>query len=471
MAIVKHIASKNSSYAAAIDYLKYEHDEKGKLVLDESGRKIERENFQMVGLNCNPDTWVIECMEANRKYNVNHERADIKRHEYVISYDPKDNITTDQALQNGIEFAKQHFPGHQTIIAVHQDGTHKSGNVHVHIDINSVRIMEQEQKPYMNRRSDYAEGMKHRCSSSFMYHAKEYVMEQCREQGLLQKELNKPSHSKVSNQEYWSQRRGQEKENQQAMTEGRIPTTFDTDLEEIRQAIKVSSARNRLPDGKLDDISYQKDMNESFGIQVTESRGRLSYMHPKWIEEGTRTKPVSDRKLGAEYERRNLENGIDRQQDWEISKGTNSRKHSKASELAQDIIDNTKSRLQRNGQDISRSHAEPNGRKRNQTSIGSYHQTPGRVSEEIRRTDEEVSRHGIQGRERYRELRQELTNQLPGVRRELQQNSKKLRDLKSRREEIVRNLSENHERQNNLNTSIQRETRYQHQGRSHGMEI
>lgn len=465
MAILKHISSKNSSYAAAIDYLKYEHDEKGRLILDESGHKIEREQFAIVGLNCTPETWAIECVEANKKYGVNQNRADIKRHEYVISYDPKDNITTDQALKNGIAFAKEHFPGHQTIIAVHQDGYNKSGNIHVHIDINSVRVQEQEQKPYMDRHSDYAEGMKHRCTAKFKYHAKEYVMEQSREQGLHQRELNKPSQNKISDKEYWVQKRGQERENNKALEEGRTPTKFDTDLEELRQVVKVCSARNRLPDGKLNEPKYLADMKENFEIEATEHRGRYSYMHPRWIEEG-RKKPVSDRKLGAEYERSYLINGIDRQQVRETGNRINPRNHSEASDLAQTILNETKSRLRGHQQDISRSHEKPHGRERSQEVNGFGTATPGRISEEIRRFDESINRHSIRGRERYQELREGLTDQLQGVRGKLHQNSRELREIKSRRDELVYSLSQCYERKNNLDIEVQREIRYQFNGHS-----
>ena len=478
MAILKHIASKNASYNSAMEYLQYEHDEKGKLVLDASGKKIERENFQMVGLNCHPETWSIECMEANKKYHVNNERKDIKRHEYVISYEPKDiqrGLTPEKALQNGIEFAKKYFPGHQTIIAVHQDGSQKSGNIHVHIDINSVRIREQEQLPYMNRHADYAEGMKHRCSAAFMHHAKQYVMEQCREQGLNQKDLNSPAKEKRSNKEYWAERRGQERENKMAIEEGKTPTKFDTDLEELRQAVKVSSSRNRLPNGKLDETNYRADLKESFGIEVTESRGRFSYMHPRWIEEG-RQKPVADRKLGAEYERSNIINGIDRQQDRTTGNRFNQGNYSKTSDLAQSILDRATAytagaKEEEYGRDLRRSNVEPNGRKRSQEipSVGDY--ASGRIGEEIRRTDEAVNRHGIQGRERYHQNRERLTNELQSVRGKLSENSQKLRELKSRREEILHSLSKCHERQNSLSLTIERNARPERPIRSQGMEI
>jgi hypothetical protein len=477
MAILKHVASKNASYGSAEDYLRYAHDEKGKPVLDESGHKIERENLQIVGLNCNVDTWTVECLEANKKYQVNNAMKDIKRHEYIISYEPKDlqrGLTPDQALQNGIEFANKYFPGHQTIIAVHQDGSQKSGNIHVHIDINSVRIKEQEQLPYMNRHSDYAEGMKHRCSAAFMHQAKKYVMEQSQEQVLNQKELLYPAQDKISNKEYWVQKRGQERENKIALEEGKPPTKFDTDLEEVRQVVKVCSSRNRLPNGNLDEKKYQADLKENFGIEVTESRGRFSYMHPRWIEEG-RQKPVSDRKLGAEYERSNLSNGIDRQQDRATGNRFNQRNHSQARDLAQSILDQARAytagtKEEEHGRDLPGSNDKSYGRERDQAVTGSGNYAPGRIGEEVRRADEAINRHSIQGRDRYHQIRERLTDELQSIRGELQQNRPELRELKFGREEVLHRLSECNERKNKLSHAIERQARQERPSRSQTME-
>ena len=64
MAIIKHIKSHNSNYSDALEYLMYQHDEKSnKAILDEYGRKLLREEFYMDGLNCDPETFDIECME------------------------------------------------------------------------------------------------------------------------------------------------------------------------------------------------------------------------------------------------------------------------------------------------------------------------------------------------------------------------------------------------------------------------
>ena len=64
MAILKHIASKNSDYGEAERYLIFQHDEyTQKPVLDENGHMIIREEYYLDGVNCGQ-----LCMLTNRRY-------------------------------------------------------------------------------------------------------------------------------------------------------------------------------------------------------------------------------------------------------------------------------------------------------------------------------------------------------------------------------------------------------------------
>ena len=97
MAILKHIASKNANYGSAIDYLKYQHDEFHLVpVLDESGNMLLREEFYLDGLNCNPETFDLECELLNQQYHKNNTYDEIKSHHYIISYVPA-NVKTEKS--------------------------------------------------------------------------------------------------------------------------------------------------------------------------------------------------------------------------------------------------------------------------------------------------------------------------------------------------------------------------------------
>ena len=79
MAILKHIASKNANYGSAIDYLKYQHDEFHLVpVLDENGNMMLRDEFYLEGLNCDPETFDLECELLNQEYNKNNTYDEIK---------------------------------------------------------------------------------------------------------------------------------------------------------------------------------------------------------------------------------------------------------------------------------------------------------------------------------------------------------------------------------------------------------
>ena len=156
MATLKHLGSKNADYGAAEQYLLFEHDEfTMKPVLDENGRLIPREDYRLSTLNCGGEDFAVACMRSNLRYEKNQRREDVKSHHYIISFDPRDGpdngLTVDRAQALGEQFCKEHFPGHQALVCTHPDGHNHSGNIHVHIVINSLRIEEVPFLPYMDR--------------------------------------------------------------------------------------------------------------------------------------------------------------------------------------------------------------------------------------------------------------------------------------------------------------------------------
>ena len=137
MATLKHIASKNSDYTAIEAYLIYQHDEfTGKQLLDEQGKPKLRESYLLDTLECGDFSFATACLLANRKYGKNTQHGDIKSHQYIISFDPKDavenGLTMERAQALGLQFCKENFPGHPAIVCTHPDGHNSAGNIHVH---------------------------------------------------------------------------------------------------------------------------------------------------------------------------------------------------------------------------------------------------------------------------------------------------------------------------------------------------
>ena len=300
MATLKHINSKNADYGAAEQYLLFEHDEfTMKPVLDETGRLIPREDYRLSTLNCGGEDFAVACMRANLRYGKNQQREDVKSHHYIISFDPRDGpdngLTVDRAQELGEQFCKEHFPGHQALVCTHPDGHNHSGNIHVHIVINSLRIYEVPLLPYMDRPADTREGCKHRCTNAAMEYFKSEVMEMCHREGLYQIDLLNGSKERITEREYWAAKKGQlalDKENaaREAAGQPTKPTKFETDKAKLRRTIRQALSQAT----SFDEFS---SLLLREGVTVKESRGRLSYLTPD------RTKPITARKLGDDFDR------------------------------------------------------------------------------------------------------------------------------------------------------------------------
>ena len=300
MATLKHINSKNADYGAAEQYLLFEHDEfTMKPVLDETGRLIPREDYRLSTLNCGGEDFAVACMRANLRYGKNQRREDVKSHHYIISFDPRDGpdngLTVDRAQALGEKFCAEHFPGHQALVCTHPDGHNHSGNIHVHIVINSLRIEEVPFLPYMDRPADTKAGCKHRCTDAALRYFKSEVMEMCHREGLYQIDLLNGSKNRVTDREYWAQKKGQaalDKQNAPMIAGGITPrqTKFETNKEKLRQTLRKALATAT----GFDEFS---SLLLREGVAVKESRGRLSYLTPD------RTKPITARKLGDDFDR------------------------------------------------------------------------------------------------------------------------------------------------------------------------
>ena len=300
MAVIKHIASKNADYGESERYLIFQHNEyTQKPVLDENGHMILRDEYYLDGLNCDPFTFASECQELNSYYHKNQNFNEIKSHHYIISFDPKDKdecgLTGERAQQLGLTFAKKNFPGHQALICTHTDGHNESGNIHIHIVINSIRKYDVPEEPFMEYACESKAGYKHHLSTAYLNHLKQEVMDMCQKEGLHQVDLLTPAERQITEKEYWAQRRGQEKLdklNQKMREDGITPkeTKYQTEKQFLRDAIDNAAGIAKSPE------EFSKILEKKYRIIFKISRGRYSYLHPD------RKKYVTGRNLGTRYE-------------------------------------------------------------------------------------------------------------------------------------------------------------------------
>ena len=305
MAIVKHIKSRNANYSDALNYLIFQHDEStGKMILDEFNRPLRRDELYVDGLNCNPDTFDVECYECNEHFKKNRSRSEIKSHHYIISFDPDDKsecgLTGEKAQELCLNLAQKIFPGYQALIVTHTDGHNGSGNIHTHIVINSVRKEAVRRQSYMDKPHEEIAGYKHRSTNKFLNYFKKEIMDMCIQEGLHQINLLSPAETKVTQAEYMIQKSGQKKleeTNKKIIADGLKPTatTFQTQKQELRNAIKECSPHSKSF------REFQSLLFEKYQISVIEERGRYRYLHPD------RDKRITEKALGTQYGKEHLE--------------------------------------------------------------------------------------------------------------------------------------------------------------------
>lgn len=301
MAILKHIASKNADYGEAQRYLIFQHNEyTGKPILDENGKMQLREEYYLDGVECDPFSFDMECKELNARFHKNQTYDEIKSHHYIISFDPKDRdecgLTGEQAQQLGLEYCKKNFPGHQALVCTHTDGHNGSGNIHVHIVINSLRKNDVKRQDFMERNCDSRTGNKHHLTNDYLVYLKQSLMDLCLRENLHQVDLLTKAEQKVTEKEYHAKRSGQKKldeRNRQMISEGITPrtTVFQTQKEYLRTSIEQAAASAH------DLKEFEQILSEKFNIKFKISRGRFSYLHPD------REKPITGRSLGTHYEK------------------------------------------------------------------------------------------------------------------------------------------------------------------------
>lgn len=301
MAVLKHLASKSSNYGAVLTYLLYDHDEKnGKVVRDANGNRILRKEYWINGINCDPFLFDAECTRLNNVFHKNQKREEIKSHHYILSFDPQDvidnELTGEKAQALGLAFAKKNFPGHQVLVCTHMDGSNHSGNIHVHMVLNSLRMLDVEEPRFAERTCDTKAGYKHHVSKNFFKNLLQDVMNLCQREGLHQVDLLAPAKQKISNLEYRATQRGQEKldaRNREILDAGATPrrTKFQTKKQALRDAISECVKESTSFE------QFRLLLFSRHQIKVKESRGRISYLLPD------REKPVRGRALGAAYEK------------------------------------------------------------------------------------------------------------------------------------------------------------------------
>ena len=250
---------------------------------DENGDLVMRKEYLIDSLECNVATFDFECEELNRKYKKNLAYNDVKSHHYIISFDPKDsiegNLTINDAQKIGLDYARRNFSGHQAIICTHSDGDNNSGNMHVHIIINSLRKKDVKRQSFMERKCDSRAGYKHHLTDKYLTYLKKDLMNICRKEKLHQVDLLSPAKKRVTDKEYWANVRGKASKG----------SSFRTDKDILRSAIDEASSMCKS------EKEFAHILKNKYNITYKISRGKYSYLLPN------HEKAIRGRSLGTAY--------------------------------------------------------------------------------------------------------------------------------------------------------------------------
>ena len=133
MAITKILARKGP-LAAGIDYI--------------LNKEKTEEQVLTVYLNCDPGREVQQMLETKQAYG----KTDGVQYYHIVQSFKPGEVTPELALEIATEFAQEHLPDFQTVIAVHVDKEH----IHAHLVFNSVNDFTGE-KYHSNARSYYSQ--------------------------------------------------------------------------------------------------------------------------------------------------------------------------------------------------------------------------------------------------------------------------------------------------------------------------
>lgn len=256
----------------------YQSDERGKLLIDETGEYIPREEFYLEGIGCSPFAFAIQAKQLDRQYGKNRDPWNVNMRHYIVTFSPEDRerymLDGELAQQLTMEWVRQCFPGLMGVIGTHTDGHLGGGGIHCHVFLSSVQWREEPSLLYAQR--SLPAGYKRSESPAMYQEIRERLNDLFRRERLQNTDSRSIADQWISSGEFWARHRGQEaleQKNARLREIGEEPeeTEFVTEKERIRRA--VDECVRQCPE-----ISGFPDLlRERFGVTALEEMGRWRY--------------------------------------------------------------------------------------------------------------------------------------------------------------------------------------------------
>jgi hypothetical protein len=220
-----------------------------------------------------------------------------------------------------MKLARAWFGGHQCIVFTHPDGDNHAGNIHTHIVINSLRVKDEPIRKDMEDKWYWQAGYKHRATDVFVNAFKQAVMDMCRERGLNQVDLLAKNIDRVTEAEYWVERRARIEKtvedaplpsaNKNSKAQPRDRATNKTNgastTKEGYRYTRNAQIRNAVRKVLQTVVSFEefcRALKTDYGIDVSIRGVNIYYKHPDYI------KPINGRKLGLDFEKPVIDKAI-----------------------------------------------------------------------------------------------------------------------------------------------------------------
>ena len=284
----------------------YQSDERGKLLIDETGEYIPREEYYLEGIHCSPFAFAIQAKQLDRQYGKNRDPWNVNLRHYIITFSPEDRerymLDGELAQQLAMEWIHQCFPGLMGIIGTHTDGHLGGGSIHCHVFLSPVQW--REEPSLLHAQRVFPAGYKSSESPAMHKEARERLNNLFRRERLQNTDSQSRADRWISDGEFWARRRGQEaleRKNGRIRENGEVPeeTEFVTEKERIRRA--VDACVRQCPET----ADFPDLLRNQFGVTVREEKDRWRYAL------NGEEKGYSGQTLGTRYRKDSVEKRLE----------------------------------------------------------------------------------------------------------------------------------------------------------------
>lgn len=237
--------------------------------LEKEGKTLEK---LKEGINCTTDNIEKEFNIVKEMYNKKEGK---QYYHYTQAFSKTDKITPEKAHEIGKEWIEKNIKGYQIYLVTHIDKEH----IHNHFLINSVSI-------------EY--GKKLQISPKKLEKMKIESNKICEREHLKKIDLNKKNSIFKTDGEYRIEKRGQE--------------TWKGELREVIE-LELKKSKN------LEE--FRENLKEKYDVETRVTKNTISYKHP------TQNRAVRGKRLGENYIKESVLNGLNKQEDMTISERNN----------------------------------------------------------------------------------------------------------------------------------------------------